>query len=127
MVGTPGPGRDRIVATPEEFEAKADAYFAECEASGRRPTVNGLTLALGYAHRQSLFDCADREGFSDAVKRARTRLESAWEEALAAPQVAGAIFWLKNQGWSDKTEHELSGPGKGPIESVTRFRLADLE
>jgi len=37
--GTPGPGRDPIVATPEEFEAKANAYFAQCVADETRPTV----------------------------------------------------------------------------------------
>jgi hypothetical protein len=94
-------GRPPIVETPEQFAELADAYFAKCAADETRPTVNGLTLALGYAHRQSLFDLAGRDGFSDVVKRARTTLEAAWEGALAAPQVAGAIFWLKNQGWKD--------------------------
>jgi hypothetical protein len=46
------------------------------------------------------------------------RLESAWEGALCAPQVAGAIFWLKNQGWKDTQEQHHSG------EIVTRIERA---
>ena len=107
--GTPGPGRDPIVATPEEFEAKANAYFAQCVADETRPTVNGLCLALGFSSRQTLLNYEEREGFVDTVKRARMRLESAWEGALAAPQVAGAIFWLKNQGWKDTVDQHHTG------------------
>lgn len=107
--GTPGPGRDPIIKTPEEFTAKADAYFAQCTADEVRPTVNGLCLALGFSSRQTLLNYEDREGFVDTVKRARMRLETAWEQALAAPQVAGAIFWLKNQGWKDTQDVHQTG------------------
>lgn len=107
--GTPGPGRDPIIGTPEEFAAKADVYFAQCTADEVRPTVNGLCLALGFSSRQTLLNYEEREGFVDTVKRARMRLETAWEQALAAPQVAGAIFWLKNQGWKDTQDVHQTG------------------
>lgn len=107
--GTPGPGRDPIIGTPEEFAAKAEAYFAQCTADEVRPTVNGLCLALGFSSRQTLLNYEEREGFVDTVKRARMRLETAWEQALAAPQVAGAIFWLKNQGWKDTQDVHQTG------------------
>ncbi len=32
------------------------------------------------------------------------------------PDSVAAIFWLKNrQGWRDKTEQEITGPGGGPV------------
>lgn len=91
--------------TPEEFDAKAAAYFTESE--GKVPTVNGMCLALGIC-RDTLWEYAKKPEFSDAVKKARMTLENAWEQRLAGPNAAGTIFWLKNQGWSDKTEQTIT-------------------
>jgi hypothetical protein len=105
-------GRPPIFKTAEEFEAAADLYFESCKPSGdddgEIPTVNGLCLALGCC-RDTLWEYAKKPAFSDAVKRARTRLEMAWEKRLAGTACTGAIFWLKNQGWSDKSEQVVTG------------------
>lgn len=95
--------------TPEEFEGVADAYFQACNLASpvEVPTVNGLALALDLS-RETLLRYAEKPEFSDTVKRIRTRLEAAWEQRLAGNNVAGAIFWLKNQGWSDKTEQAVT-------------------
>lgn len=111
--------RPPIFETPEDFEAVADAYFAKCVEDERVPTVNGLGLALGMT-RETLLRYAEKDGFSDTVKLVRARLEAEWEQRLAGPNAAGTIFWLKNQGWSDKTEQEISGPGGKPQEHVHR-------
>lgn len=103
-------GRPPIFETAEQFDASADAYFESCkptgESDGDIPTVNGLCLALGMT-RKTLWDYAAKPGFSDAVEKARARLEMAWERRLAGTACTGAIFWLKNQGWSDKTEQVI--------------------
>lgn len=101
--------------SPEQFEEAADAYFALCEAKERVPTVNGLALALGFNSRQSLLNYAEKPEFVDTVKGIRTRLEAEWEHRLAGPNAAGTIFWLKNQGWSDKTETKLIGDPDQPV------------
>jgi hypothetical protein len=97
--------------TADEFDAVADAYFEACKPSGESdgdiPTVNGLCLALDIC-RDTLWEYAKKPAFSDAVKRARTRLEAAWERRLAGNACTGAIFWLKNQGWSDKSEQAVT-------------------
>lgn len=113
--------RPLAVQTPQEFEDRAEAYFLSCESAEKRPTVNGLVLALGLTSRQSLHNYEARPEFMDAVKRARTVIEAAWEECLAGPNAAGTIFWLKNQGWTDKQETELYGRGGGPVEQVHRI------
>ena len=96
-------------ATPEEFTEAADAYFAVCDLDKEHiPTVNGLALALGMT-RKCLWDYADKPEFGYAVEKARTKLETYWETRLAGTACTGAIFWLKNQGWRDKTETELTG------------------
>lgn len=122
--------RPPLFQTADEFNAAADAYFESCKPSGESdgdiPTVNGLCLALGMC-RDTLWEYAKKPEFSDAVKRARTRLEAAWERRLAGNACTGAIFWLKNQGWTDKVEQQISGPNGGPVETVTKFKLVDLE
>ena len=108
-------GRPPHYDDPAEFERLADEYYAACLENEAMPTVNGLALHLGFNSRQSLLNYEGKPEFMDVVKKARTRLELAWEQKLAGPNAAGTIFWLKNQGWSDKTEQEISGPGGGPI------------
>lgn len=114
--------RPPIFETPEQFERAADDYFALCEANERVPTVNGLALALGFNSRQSLLNYAEKPAFLDVVKTVRTRLEAEWEQRLGGPNAAGTIFWLKNQGWTDKTEQTVHST----VESVTSIKLADL-
>lgn len=103
----------------ESLEAAVDAYFRDCEVHGKKATVPGLALALGFASKQSLYDYRDLDDHrSYPIKRALLRLESQRnEQALELP--AGVIFDLKNHhGWKDKTETELSGPNGGPLPMV---------
>ncbi len=100
--------RPPLFTTPDDFKAVADGYFAEREAREQPFTVNGLALALGMT-RETLLRYGEKAGFSDAVKETRARLEDYWESRLAGNNAAGTIFWLKNQGWSDKVETQHSG------------------
>lgn len=102
---------------------KADAYFMSCEVNDKVPTVNGLALALGFNSRQSLLNYADRPEFLDVVKTVRSRLENEWEQRLSGPNAAGTIFWLKNQGWSDRNEQVISNPDGTGIFSGVEVKL----
>ncbi len=51
----------------------------------------------------------DREEFSDSEKRAKLLIENQYERKLDRAKPAGAIFALKNMGWSDRQEVELRG------------------
>lgn len=73
----------------------------------RRPepaTITGLALFLGFSDRQSLYDYQAKEEYSCVIKKARTRVEMEYEKTLHAEGSPGAIFALKNMGWSDKQE-----------------------
>lgn len=107
----------------EKFEARGHEYLMWCLDNEKRPTLNGLSLSLGFNSRQSLLNYQEKPDFLDIIKRFRTVIESEWEYALADPNATGTIFWLKNQGWSDKSEMELSGRNGGPMETVTRVEL----
>ena len=93
---------------PAEFQRVADEYFDLCDAKDKAYTVNGLAMALGLC-RQSLLNYGENPEFLDTVKGVRSRLEDHWEQRLAGGNAAGTIFWLKNQGWTDKTVSELTG------------------
>ena len=106
--------------TPEALEEACDRYFIDCKEENRPITITGLALALGFADRQSLYDYNERPGFSCIIKKARFRVENAYEEKLSGNSVAGPIFALKNIGtkgnWSDKQEVEHTGKYGGPIQ-----------
>ena len=100
-------GRPRKYNTAEELEAACKEYFD----NNKVLTITGLALALGFCDRQSLYDYEENEVFSCIVKAARLRVENGYEQRLLSEQGSptGAIFALKNMGWKDKHETELSG------------------
>lgn len=107
--------RPPIFDTPEEFSEVANSYFDGCDDKDKPYTVNGLALALGMT-RETLLRYGEKDGFSDAVKEVRAKLEDYWESRLAGPNAAGTIFWLKNQGWTDKTEQTITAEVVSKVE-----------
>lgn len=46
------------------------------------------------------------------------------------PDTTAAIFWLKNrrkEEWRDRVSNEISAPGGGPVETITRVELVPLK
>ena len=74
-------------------------------------TITGLALHLGFASRQSFYDYEAKEEFTYTIKRARMFIEHEYEAQLQCGNTVGAIFALKNMGWSDRLTQEISGPG----------------
>jgi len=123
-----GAGRPRIYENVDELAEMCESYFwvpvmidagnkvnpNEKIPSGKvesiaKPSVTGLALYLGFADKTTLYEYRDRPEFSYPIKRALTMIERYHEEGLDGNSVAGRIFALKNMGWKDKTETELSG------------------
>jgi hypothetical protein len=97
-------GRPPKYKSPEELQEAIDAYFELTD----KPTISGLALALGFESRQSFYDY-EQGDFSYTIKRARLQIEAVYEQKLHGAQCTGAIFALKNFGWTDKTEVEQTG------------------
>ena len=112
--------RPRIIQSPEEAEMLANDYFGQCKNEDRPITVTGLALALGLNGRQQLIDYEKRPEFSDTIKSLKAYVEMGYEERLASGAAAGAIFALKNFGWSDKQEIDQRTHHSGAIERVER-------
>lgn len=115
--------------TGAELQAKVDEYFeyikgevvdvSDIDPDNLYPikiirekepaTITGLALYLGFDSRQSLYDYNEKPEFTGIIKKARARVEQAYEKNLSGQSPTGSIFALKNMGWRDKQETELSG------------------
>ncbi len=96
--------------TASQAQKIVDRYFSEIEKSSRPPTITGLALALDTS-RKVLCQWAERDDeLAAVITRAKSRVELYLEELLTTTRTpAGAIFALKNFGWSDRQVLEVSG------------------
>lgn len=103
--------------TVEELTKKVSEYF-ETETKW---TVAGLAVFLDI-DRQTLYNYKERDEFFDIIKGAVDKVEARYEERLIYENSpTGVIFALKNMGWKDKTETELSG--KIAVEQITGMQF----
>lgn len=122
-------GRPPKFSTQEELESQVKAYFVYIQGEytsktklddegneysvreyTRDPepaTLTGLALSLGFESRQSIYDYEKNGEFSYTIKQARLMVENGYEKALFSRNPTGAIFALKNFGWSDKQEIDM--------------------
>lgn len=119
-------GRPVKFKTAKEMQEVIDAYFSECLADEKPPTVSGLAFALDMA-TETLRAYGEKDGFSATVKRAKQRVEIALEQRLDAASPVGAIFNLKNNfGWKDKTEVDNTVSISDMTEDQINNRIAQL-
>ena len=129
-------GRPPMFETIEDFDREIDSYFEyikgefhyeadpedesnDIKVWDRHPepaTITGLCLHLGFESRQSFHDYAKNENkpqFSYAIKKARLRIENAYEVSLNySKNPAAQIFVLKNMGWDDKQQLDHTTGGE---------------
>lgn len=113
-----GPGRPRIIDSPEEFDALVEDYRKTCQENGEPLTFTGMALHLGFSDRRSFYDYAEYEGFSRSVSRAKMLVEAEYERTVAENGMrgcGGAIFALKNHGWEDRSQMEHTGADGQPL------------
>ena len=72
-------------------------------------TISGLCLFLGFESRQAFYHLEKNDEFRYTIKKARLFIENEYEGQLQQGNVAGAIFALKNFGWSDRQDVNVSG------------------
>lgn len=123
-------GRPPMFNNPEEIEDKVRAYFEKgvkmktvvlgppnkrYEIQVAVPTITGLCLFLGFESRQSFYEYELKPEFTYTIKKARLLIESEYEEMLQAGNTAGAIFALKNFGWTDRQEIDQKTEHSGSV------------
>jgi hypothetical protein len=102
-------GRPRLYDNAEALQTEVDAYF---DNEVKAPTITGLALWLGFESRQSFYDYEKEGEFSYTIKKARLRIEERYEQRLHGNSPAGAIFALKNFGWTDRQEIDHTTKGE---------------
>ena len=100
-------GRPPTFKTPKSLELKCLSFFEYCIDNSVKPTITGLTLYVGFSSRASWDDYKARDGFSYIVKRAKLTVENSYEMSATTFD----MFALKNMGWKDKTETDLTTGG----------------
>ena len=71
-------------------------------------TISDLVIFLGFCDRASFYDYEKNPEFSSTIKKARTLIEREYEQLLVTQSPTGAIFALKNFGWVDKQDVDIS-------------------
>ena len=91
------------VKSAEELKEIIEAYFEKCHEENEPVTITGLALALNMS-RESLLSYGQDEGCLAIIKKARLRVQNAYEKRLIKRGNSGDVFALKTFGWTDKTE-----------------------
>lgn len=99
-------GRPLKFKSPVELEKRIDEYFQDCIEQKIPITVTGMALWLDTS-RETLCDYQTKDQFSDVIKKAKLRVENAYEIGLQSANPAGKIFVLKNMGWKDRQEVDV--------------------
>lgn len=111
-------GRPRLIASPEEMLERGYEYFEQCKKEESPILITGLALALGLSGREALSEYGRRDEFSATVKELKSVVERYAESRIFGNNPAGAIFALKNYGWTDKQDLNLGGQENNPIQAA---------
>lgn len=108
-------GRPLKVESPERMDELITEYIAMRTQAEEPITLTGALNHMGLYSRASLAEYEGRDGFSEPIRRLRGLVADAYEKRLHGNSPTGAIFALKNMGWSDKQELEHSAKGDKPV------------
>lgn len=126
-------GRPLKFSSVKELQAGVDAFFESCyeidEETGKKIqiepfTITGLALALDTS-RETLMDIENcnagySKEFSDCIVRAKLKCHNYAEKQLyTAKSAQGPIFALKQYGWKDTQNVEVTGPNGQPLQIQT--------
>lgn len=114
-----GGGHPRKFSSPEEIDKLSTAYFKEMDSLEKPYTITGLAESLGtfrivlISYEKGDYDTDDKK-YSDAIKRAKAKVERYAEEAVYS-KTAGAVFTLVNltrnssEPWKNAQSTEVTG------------------
>jgi hypothetical protein len=105
-------GRPPLWTDPKQVEKLGMDYINLCNINGEPITVSGLCLAL-HTSRETLMNYEEKDTFFDTIKRLKgIAMEYAEKQMYVGKNAAGPIFSLKNFGWTDKTETDITSKGE---------------
>lgn len=108
-------GRPLKFKSVKELGTKCDAYFLDCDEKKIPYTITGLALFLD-SSRETLCEYAEGKGrqaiFVDTIKKAKCKVEYAYELRGMDKNTSFDIFRLKNMGWKDKQDVDVTTGGE---------------
>lgn len=111
------PKKFNLKLSPAEFEERVYDYFEVTEPD--RYTFASLYLHVGVSDT-TFKQMAKKAEYRDAAEYARMRIMDGYELKLKTGNPTGAIFGLKNMGWSDKAEIEMAVDGTVKVEDLLK-------
>lgn len=72
------------------------------------PTITGLALHLGFNSLQEFEEREANGKYASILKRARLRIEAAYEKKLHFHSSSGAVFALKSMGWGETADKKVA-------------------
>ena len=109
-------GRPLKFETADELRSAIQEYLDE--TSIENYTVTGLCLAIG-TNKQVLLDYEKRIEYKDIVNEAKLIVENAYELSLRKNGRTGDIFALKNFGWRDQGNIDITSDGQKIDSGIT--------
>lgn len=106
-------GRPPQFESPEQLADLIDDYLNATEVKDY--TLTGLCLHIGTT-RVTLDEYLSKPEFKSVVSAAKAWIEHSYElRLIAGGPATGPIFGLKNFGWKDHINNQLSDPNGNPI------------
>jgi len=115
----------RVFKNAEELQIRLDKYKAYLEETGKPPTIAGLAYYTGM-HRSTIYLYEKREEYDSVLVDFRDWVLMNYEEFAIEKGGGGIIFLLKNYGYTDKQEMQLSGSINNPFKELTADELRKL-
>lgn len=103
---------------PVEFNKRIKEYFEKTDSN--EITRAGLLLYVGVSKRQ-WDNLAKNKNYRDGCEYAMTKVQEMYENRLTnKAETTGAIFGLKNLGWSDKNDIRAVVDGDLSLEQMLK-------
>lgn len=110
----------------EELKERIEMFLEICFAGSLPITYTGAMLVLGLRDKQELSYLRHDPKYGTIIKELVGMIENYYETRLSGNNAVGAIFALKNMGWSDATAVTLNDVSPERVKQVSA-QLAVLE
>lgn len=103
-----GRGRPQVIKNVEELEEKVKRYQKYLKGANKPPTMAGLAYYLEI-DRRTLYNYTKKDEFIPTIKKLKDWILMTLEESAIEKGNGGIVFLLKNYGYTDQQNVDLTG------------------